>query len=194
MNKIKEAKKILSDLGLPGKQQNDRSARTLLSLLALKKNTPCKEANNPIIGIHSIIQFVTLNYDFSYAENSRETIRRQTLHQFEQAGLIERNRDNPSRPTNSGKTVYSIIPELLEIIKSYKTKEWKSKLKNFNSLRETLTDKYYRKQNIKKIPLIINGVEFSLSAGKHNEVQVAIIKEFAERFAKGSELIYLGDT
>lgn len=194
MSKIDDAKKILSELGLPLKQQNDRSAGTLLALLAMKKRTSWQNANNPIIGIHTIIEFLNTNYNFSYAENTRESIRRQTIHQFEQAGLIERNRDNPSRPTNSGKTVYSITPELLEVIKVFKTKEWKTKLKDFLSDREKLIERYYKKRKLKKIPLIINGKEFSLSAGKHNEVQAAVVKEFAERFAKGAELLYIGDT
>lgn len=41
-----------------------------------------------------------------YAANSRETIRRQTIHQFEQARLVNRNPDDPSRSTNSGETRY----------------------------------------------------------------------------------------
>lgn len=194
MSKINDAKKILLGLGLPIKQQNDRSAGTLLALLDVKKRISWKKANNQLIGIHSIIKFLNSNYDFSYAENTRESIRRQTIHQFEQAGLIERNRDDPSRPINSGKTVYSITPELLDVIKSFKTKEWKIKLNTFISVREKLVEKYYKKRELQKIPLIINGKEFALSAGKHNEIQVAVVKEFAERFAKGSELLYLGDT
>ena len=194
MSKIDDAKRILSDLGLPVKQQNDRSAGTLLALLDLKKRTSWEKANNPIIGIHSIIEFLNSNYNFSYAENTRESIRRQTIHQFEQAGLIERNRDNPSRPINSGKTVYSIIPELLNLIRSFKTKEWKNNLYNFVSVKEKLIETYNEKRELQRIPLIINGKIFTLSAGKHNEVQVAIVKEFAERFAKGSQLIYFGDT
>lgn len=39
MSKIEDAKRILSDLGLPVKQQNDRSAGTFLALLALKNKT-----------------------------------------------------------------------------------------------------------------------------------------------------------
>ena len=194
MSKIDDAKRILSDLGLPIKQQNDRSARTLLALLSIKNKTSWKNARNPIIGIHSIIEFLTLNYNITYAENSRESIRRQTLHQFEQAGLIERNRDDKSRPTTSPKTVYSITPELLNVIKKYKTKEWENKLIDFTSKRVKLVERYNKKIELQKIPLIINGKEFKLSAGKHNEVQVAIVREFAERFAKGSELLYLGDT
>ena len=33
-----------------------------------------------------------------------------------------------------------------------------------------------------------------LSPGKHNEVQAAVVHEFAPRFSKSSQVIYLGDT
>jgi predicted PolB exonuclease-like 3'-5' exonuclease len=194
MSKIDDAKKILKQLGLPEKQQNSRSAGTLLALLAIKKRTSWANADNQIIGIHNIIEFLNINYKFNYAENTRESIRRQTIHQFEQAGLIERNRDNPSRPINSGKTVYSITPELLTVIKFYRTKEWKMKLDDFLSKREKLVDRYMKKRSQNRIPLKIDNVTLELSAGKHNEVQIAIVKEFAERFAKNSELLYIGDT
>jgi len=39
-----------------------------------------------------------------------------------------------------------------------------------------------------------NGKVLVLSPGKHNLVQAAIVEEFASRFAKGSILLYLGDT
>jgi hypothetical protein len=34
----------------------------------------------------------------------------------------------------------------------------------------------------------------SLSPGKHNKVQAAVVKQFAPRFAPGAKLLYLGDT
>ncbi len=40
----------------------------------------------------------------------------------------------------------------------------------------------------------INGDDFKFSAGKHNELQKAIIEEFAPRFAPDSECLYVGDT
>ena len=39
-----------------------------------------------------------------------------------------------------------------------------------------------------------DGQEIRLSPGQHNEVQKAIVEEFAPRFAPGSELLYMGDT
>ena len=45
-----------------------------------------------------------------------------------------------------------------------------------------------------KMPVRINGADFTFSPGKHNELQKAIIEEFAPRFAPCSECLYVGDT
>ena len=44
------------------------------------------------------------------------------------------------------------------------------------------------------MPVNINGKDFKFSSGKHNELQKAIIEEFAPRFAPASECLYVGDT
>ena len=52
------------------------------------------------------------------------------------------------------------------------------------------------REHSKKIgmPVKINGENFKFSPGKHNELQKAIIEEFAPRFAPNSECVYVGDT
>lgn len=40
----------------------------------------------------------------------------------------------------------------------------------------------------------INGKDFTFSPGDHNQLQKAIIEEFAPRFAPNSECLYVGDT
>lgn len=194
MGKLEEAKDILKQLGLPKAQQNDRSAYTLLALLDLREDDEWKDSSNKLIGIHEIMQFIGSNYGLVYAENSRETIRRQTIHQFEQAGLIERNADDPTRPTNSPNTVYSIIPETLKVIKSYGTKNWNNELESFLKNKKTLAEIYLSKRKIHKIPVKIGDKEIVFSPGEHNELQKLIIEEFGARFAKGSKLLYVGDT
>ena len=194
MSKIKEAKEILTAFKLSSRQQNDRSARVLLSLLHLKENQPWSESKNDLIGIHDMIIFISDNYNFPYAENSRESIRKQSIHQFEQAGIIVRNIDDPSGPTNSGKTVYSITDEALEVLRSFKTKEWETKIKYFLINSSSLLKKYERLRNIHKVSVKIRGEEYLMSPGKHNELQKLIIEEFGSRFAKDSLLVYVGDT
>jgi len=49
--KINEALGVLSDLGFPHQQQNERSALTLLALLGLKPEDKWEDAVNPLMGI-----------------------------------------------------------------------------------------------------------------------------------------------
>ena len=95
MSKIEEAVEILSALGLPKAQQNERSGLTLLALVDIKKNDAWSSAKERNIGIHDILGFIHRNHGRRYAENTRETIRRHTLHQLEQAGVVMRNADDP---------------------------------------------------------------------------------------------------
>ena len=44
------------------------------------------------------------------------------------------------------------------------------------------------------IPVKINDKDYTFSVGKHNELQKAIIEQFASRFAPGSNCLYIGDT
>ena len=194
MSKLNDAKSILIAFNLPVKQQNDRSARVLLALSNIKKNSSWKKAKNTPIRIHDIIDFISKYYDFQYAENSRETIRRQSIHQFEQAGIVIRNIDDPGRPTNSGLTVYSLTDEALTVIQKFKSPDWDKSIQSFNYHIKSTIEKYRKIREFKLIPILISGKRFTLSPGKHNKLQKDIIEKFASRFAPGSQLVYLGDT
>ena len=84
---IDEAHKILISLGLPRAQHNERSSLCLLALLNLVPGKPWAQAENPLVGITPIMDWSREYYDKDYAPNSRETFRRQTMHQFVDAGI-----------------------------------------------------------------------------------------------------------
>jgi len=84
--RIAEATKILMSIGLPRAQQNERSALCLLALLDLTPDKGWALADNPLLGITPIMDWVREHYLKDYAPNSRETFRRQTMHQFLDAG------------------------------------------------------------------------------------------------------------
>ena len=194
MGKIDEALSILKALGLPKAQQNERSALTLLALVDLKKNTPWSKAKSRLIRIHDILIFIQKNYGKQYAENTRETIRRQTLHQFEQAALAARNPDNPLRPTNSPNNVYTVADEALEIIRKYKTKKWKKALEEFLKLKGKLVDLYDRRKKALYLPVRLpNGTSIDFTPGKHNKLQITVLKVFRAQFCPNSKIVYVGD-
>ena len=195
MAEINEAITILKAIGLPKAQQNERSGLTLLALLDLKKAAPWSKSKKRIIRIHDILIFIQEHYGKQYAENTRETIRRQTLHQFEQAGVVIRNPDNPDRPTNSPKTVYAITDEALESISKYKTSDWQNALQKFVKNKGKLIERYRKRRKWRLISLDLpNGTFVNFSPGKHNELQVKIIKQFRQRFCPNTKLVYIGDT
>jgi adenine-specific DNA-methyltransferase len=126
--KIEEALSIIKDLGLLRAQQNERSALTLLALLNLKPDTPWSQAETPLCGVTPMMDFFREHYDRDYKPNTRETVRRQTVHQFLEAGLIEANPDQPDRPINSPKAVYRVEQGALELLRTFGTSEWHQNL------------------------------------------------------------------
>ena len=195
MGKIEQAQEILEALGLPPAQQNEVSALTLLALARLSEDTNWESAASESMRVHDILVEIKQRYGREYAENSRETIRRKVLHQFEQAGIAIRNADDLERPTNSGLNNYVLSDLVLDVVRSFGTAKWKAKSRNFVEQQGRLLDLYQKAREQIKIPLqVADGKVYKLSPGKHNKLEVAIVEEFGPRFAPGAKLIYLGDT
>jgi adenine-specific DNA-methyltransferase len=193
MSKIDDALKILTVMGIPKAQQNDRSALTLLAVLDIRKKTPWKNAKERPIIIHDIMGFIKENYAVTYAENSRETIRRQTLHQFEQAGIVIRNKEEPTLSTNSPKNNYTITPEALSVIRAFGTPGFDAELRHFTADHGKLIEKYAGRKHEHDLTVTLNDEILTLTAGAHNELQIAILRDLYPGFFPGAELLYLGD-
>ena len=192
---LEEARAILVDLGLPKAQQNERTALCLLALLNLTPGKKWSKAESPRIGITPIMDWARKHYDKDYAPNTRETVRRQSMHQFVQAGISLYNPDKPERPVNSPHAVYQIAPQVLEVLRTYKTRKYKQKLEEHLSVHKTLAEMYAREREMAMVPLKVkDGVEIALSAGDHSLLIKAIVEEFAPRFVCGGTLVYVGDT
>jgi type II restriction enzyme len=194
MSKIEEARDILEQMGMPPAQRNDISCLTLLALTGLSENDRWSQAGQPSLTIHQMLGFMRETYGREYAENTRETVRRQVIHQLEQARVVDRNPDQPDLPTNSPRTHYGLTYEALKAVRLYQTRGWASELKSFRSSHGVLLEIYQRRRRIMEIPVRIStGEEIRLSPGRHNRLQAQIVSEFGPRFAPGSILLYLGD-
>ncbi|WP_300879424.1 BsuBI/PstI family type II restriction endonuclease [uncultured Duncaniella sp.] len=195
MDKLEYAKGLLNQIGMPQKQQGVLCALALLAMAGLKRESQWSDATNEWMRIHDIMRFIADNYDVIYAENSRETFRKQAMHPFRTAALIEDN----GMSTNSPNYRYRITNEFLNVIKEVKedsscAAEPGMALTMFISNHESLSQIYASKKKMQKMPVRINHQDFTFSPGKHNELQKAIIEEFAPRFAPNSECLYVGDT
>ena len=190
MGKKEEAKDILKSIEMPATQQTELCALTFLALANVKEETPWSNASNNWIGIHDVIVFCDEAYDVQYAENSRESIRKLAMAPFRQAALVEDN----GKATNSPNYKYRLTEESLDLIRKYGEYEWSGALEDYVRESATLSKVYASRKKMAMMPVKINAKDFSFSPGEHNELQKAILEEFAPRFAPDSVCLYVGDT
>jgi hypothetical protein len=192
---IDSAHQILISLGFPRGQRNERSALCLLALLDLRPDRTWAAAENPLLGITPIMDWIRDHYRITYAPNSRETVRRQTMHQFVDAAIALYNPDKPDRPVNSPAAIYQIAPAALALLRTFDTDAWHDKLTAYLSESQTLAARYAHEREQNRIPVqIAPGQTIALSPGEHSELIRAIIEDFGARFVPGGVLIYAGDT
>ena len=197
MDKIEIAKDLLEKIGMPTAQQSTLCCLTLLAMANVKKDGTFQDATNDWIRIHDVISFIDKEYGVIYAENSRESFRKQAMHHFRTAAIIEDN----GKATNSPNYRYRLTGEFLRVVQSIKEPDGTSvcedddfEIQSFINRHQSLKDIYASKKQMQKMPVKINNQDFTFSPGKHNQLQKAIIEEFAPRFAPNSECLYVGDT
>jgi adenine-specific DNA-methyltransferase len=191
--RIQEAVGVLKALGLPTAQQNSRSALTLLALLDLGPETPWAEAASPQRGITEMMKFFNSRYGVFYEPNTRETVRDATMKPFVEAGIAVPNPDKP-RAVTSPLYCYQISPEVLELVRTFGTKGWKTNLKTYIAKAGTLRERYAEERKMHLLPVTLKGgKQVLLSPGGQNILVKEIIEQFCPRFTPGGEVLYIGD-
>jgi len=193
---VEEAKEILKALGLPAAQSNEMSALTLMALCGLGAKDPWSRATrNRCTVTKGVMDYIREAFGKAYAPNTRETFRRQVLHQFVHGHIADYNPFEPDLATNSPRAHYAITEAALAAVKVYGTGRWKEAARKFLAEQGALRVLYSPEREQRRVPIRFpDGQEIRLSPGKHNEVQKAIVEEFGPRYAPGAELVYLGDT
>ena len=192
--RIAEARQILDLLGFDAERSNERSALVLLALLKLGPEAEWQAAERPMLRTVEIMDWLREVYGKDYKPNTRETIRRSTLHQFVEAGLVVQNPDQPDRPTNSPKWCYQIEPAAYGIIVAYKEDGFEKRLEEYLAVRPGLQALYAREREMNRIPLQLpGGKKVALSPGGQNVLIAQVLKEFCERYTPNGEVLYIGD-
>ena len=195
-----EAKILLKLFEFDEKRTNDMAARTLLSLLNLREGDTWDQATNNRIGVRGLMDWMRNNLDFPIAENSRETIRREVLHQFVAAAFCEHNDDDPDRPTNSSKNVYRVSPNALSVIRMYSgsnddtSSEFRIALEEYLAYAPSLVELQREERRMAKIPVRMPSNEIAyINPGGQNKLIKSMVEEFCPRFAPGGQVLYIGD-
>ena len=170
------------------RQQNDRSALTLLALVDLRPSGAWDQLRRPHMGITPIMDYAREHYGREYAPNTRETFRRQTMHQFVEAGIAQYNPDDPARPVNSPNACYQVSEEALRVIVAYGTPAWDAAVERWLEIGTPLAAKWGGDREMRMIPVkVAKRREVALTPGAHSELLRDILKSFAPRFAPGAE-------
>jgi hypothetical protein len=180
---------------LPSNRTTTRRTRFSPSL-ASAAAPPWAEAGSPRLTPHDVIQFAREKYRKAYAENTRETIRRQAIHQLVQGGVLVRNPDDPTLATNSPRTHYALTEEALSVIRAYGTERFDTEAAAFLlKVSGGLAAQYARGRKDASVEVALDGaVALRLSPGKHNTLQARVVTSFLPNFAPAAQVLYLGDT
>lgn len=172
----------------------ERSALVFLALANVDPESTWNQATNSMVGTRAIMDFIRDIYGKEYAPNSRETIRRFTLHQFDSAHLVEMNADKPDRPINSPLWNYRLTEEALTLIRLYGTEQWDSALSSYLVALPGLKELYAANRELNAVPLQLpNGKSFKLTPGGQNLLIKDMVEEFCPRFTPGGQILYVGD-
>jgi len=193
VKRIKEALRVLVAVGIPREQQNERSALTLLALADLQPRAFWTDARDPHRRITEMMDWMSVHYGVSYAPNTRETIRRLTLHQFIQHGLLVENPDKPSRPINSPKWCYQLTAETLALLRSFGSSAFETQLGFFLENPASGALQARHRDLPRESVQMPDGNTIQLSAGGQNILIRAIVEEFVPRFVRSPKVLLLGD-
>jgi len=194
VDKTRQARVLLAALKMDNERSNERSAWTLLALLHLRPDDAWADASNPMLGTRAIMDWIRDHYGQEYAANTRETIRRFTLHQFAEALLLQQNPDEPGRPVNSPRWNYQVTPQALAVIQSYGAPTFDNALAAYLEKVPGLKAQYAAAREIDRIPIILpSGEPFTLSPGGQNVLIKQMVEEFCPQFTPGAEVLYIGD-
>jgi type II restriction enzyme len=188
---------------MPRGQRNTRTALVLLSMCGLIPSRTWSEAAQNALGIRESMDWMVEHYPdikkgrndpTRYAENTRESVRRQSVHQLVAAGVLEANFDDPSRPVNSGDYSYRSTAIAIDLFRSYGSTSWDDALGSFYRALGALRERWAAERTFHRVPLELDGELVTLSAGKHSDVIAATVTDFAPIFAPSARVVYLGDT
>lgn len=196
---LNDARNILRDIGMPFSLYNPRCVMVLAACAEMFDGEKWSNASEAYHGTHEIIQFINTHFPNKagldkqgYQENSRETIRDETLKKYVNAGIMEARLGLASNDKNNA---YRFTAQFAALIRTYNTEKWEDALDAFRTTHESYSEVIKQAKSLEKgYPVQYGSLSFSLGRSPHNKLQKQILDIFVPYFAPGAELLYIGDT
>jgi len=204
--KVEQAKTILREAGIALRnitaRAQERAALCLLAVAQIAAADQWADAKSHLgdkkiraLRSREILAFRNDHYQEGLSSGSYDDVRRKDLALLVSAGLVAPSAKDAAADTNDGTRGYALTPEALQLLRAFRTPEWERVLKGFRESQGGIRDRLSKAREMQKVPVTLpSGTELLLSPGPHNELQKEIIKEFLPRFARGAQVLYVGDT
>jgi len=191
---------ILDNFGIPLDSTPRRLERMAIAFLAtgdVKNKDDFKSIKDLNSGYslktRDVIEYVNKNFGEDISSGSYDDIRRKDLKLLTVAEVVLRS--SPNSATNDSTRGYCVNPMYAELIRKYRSKNWKQLVAKTLQGIEPLNQKIKRQREIQKVKVSLpSGGKLKFSAGEHNDLQKAIIEDFLPRYGFGAEVLYVGDT
>lgn len=184
---------MLAAFGFDQQRTNERSATVLLCLLGLRPGDEWSDATGERIGVSPLMD-VAQAWGAEWKWGTRETVRRQTLHQFVDAGLVEYNSDDPGRAVNSPHANYRMAPSALDVVRLWGQSGSEDRLAAYLVALPGQVAAYAAARTMARIPVTLpDGSPVTLSPGGQNVLIRDMVEEFCPRFTPGGQVLYIGD-
>lgn len=196
---LNDAKDILESIDMPAHLTNPRSVMTLAAFAEMSSNKKWRNASENYHGTHYIVDFINVNFPNKagldktpYAENSRETFRKENIKPWISAGILE---PKAGLATNDRDNSYRFTSYFASLIRTYGTDQWAEKLADYNETHISYAEYLKQTKKVERDYIAeYEGVSIPLKKSAHNKLQVQILKELIPLVSKGKpELLYIGD-
>ena len=196
---LNEAFDILTSIGMPQNLTNPRSVMTLAALAEINPGKKWRNASEAYHGTHYIVDFINAHFPNKagldkrpYAENSRETIRKQTIKPWISAGIVE---PKAGLATNDKDNSYRFSSYFAALIRSYGTDQWQERLADYNETHVAYAEYLKQTKTVERDYIIeYEKTKISLKKSSHNKLQMEILQKLIPLVSKGKpELLYIGD-
>lgn len=193
---IGEARQILTDLGYSRSSVVPLAAAlTLIAFAGLKPGQSWELSSNDRLTTRKGVMERIAQVGKSYAENSRETVRKQGINALMAMGLVEKNPDDPTLPQNSSLTHYALTKDALDAIRRFGSNAWiryADRLRAAAPNRSAVQNR--RRSRLGTIITLPTGKVLQLSPGSHGLIIAAVVEDFMQTFIRDAELLYVSDT